>query len=620
MYKTLSGKEISLSEKIAKGGEGEVYEIVGDSNNCIKVYYERIRSPEKEEKLKYMVLNPPEDLQGITHKICWPKDVIYKEGEFVGFLMPKAFDDSLLPYHLCQPLIPKKLSSQWHTTFDRKTFKGITSRLKLSVNIVAVVNRIHSINKYIIVDLKPQNLLVTAFGKISIIDMDSVQIAQNEKILFKAPVSTPEYTPPEASDIIKSKTPITKDWDTFSLGVLVYEILCGIHPYVGSAKPPFDSLNTIQEKIKKNLTHVTKGESVFSILPPLHKTFYNYNTDLKNIFKRIFSPYILNVSVRPRLEDFGGTLFNAVALLEEEFKKEEQKRLEQEKIKKKLEELEAIKNYKKLKKSNRQLQNDYTSAINKLAVHKSNNTSLRKQLEETKNKSKVLVPVLVICLLIFMGLFIGNYSSNDKLLKEYNLLMDNYNIEVNKNYEVKFNKSKNDKRKKNKTLNTVVSKTQNKPNPRKKPQVQNKISGIIVDENYQVLPGARILEKGTNNYTEGSFDGDFILKTKSDKGTLLISYIGYISKEIVFSKSITKIGVVKLMKEAPKVIYKYKTTFDNPTFEIPLRAEPNIMSRELYSCPKDAKVYVLNKSDEVYYKVSVDGYTGYVSSAALKKN
>ena len=326
------------------------------------------------------------------------------------------------------------------------------------------------------------------------------------------------------------------------------------------------------------------------------------------------------MSVRPRLEEFGETLFNAVALLEEELKKEEQKRLEQEKIKKKLEELEAIKNYKKLKKSNRQLQNDYTSAINKLAVHKSNNTSLRKQLEETKNKSKVLVPVLVICLLIFMGLFIGNYSSNDKLLKEYNLLMDNYNIEVNKNYEVKFNKSKNDKRKKNKTLNTVVSKTQNKPNPRKKPQVQNKISGIIVDENYQVLPGARILEKGTNNYTEGSFDGDFILKTKSDKGTLLISYIGYISKEIVFSKSITKIGVVKLMKEAPKVIYKYKTTFDNPTFEIPLRAEPNIMSRELYSCPKDAKVYVLNKSDEVYYKVSVDGYTGYVSSAALKKN
>ena len=369
MYKTQSGKEITLSKKIAKGGEGEVFEIVGDSNNCIKIYYERVRSPEKEEKLKYMVLNPPEDLQGITHKICWPKEVIYEEGKFVGFLMPKAFDDSLLPYHLCQPLIPKKLSSQWHATFDRKTFKGITSRLKLSVNIVAMVNRIHTTNKYIIVDLKPQNLLVTAFGKVSIIDLDSVQITQNDLVLFKAPVSTPEYTPPEAREVIKSKSAISKDWDIFSLGILIYEILCGIHPYVGSAKAPHKNLNTIQEKIKVNLTHVTKGESAFSTLPTLHQTFYNYNTDLKNIFKRMFSPYILNVSVRPRLEDFGETLFNAVALHEEEFKKEEQKRLEQEKIKKKREELEAIKNYKKLKKSIRQLKDDYKSAIIKLAAH-----------------------------------------------------------------------------------------------------------------------------------------------------------------------------------------------------------------------------------------------------------
>ena len=260
-----------------------------------------------------------------------------------------------------------------------------------------------------------------------------MQITQNDLVLFKAPVSTPEYTPPEARDVIKSKSAISKDWDIFSLGILIYEILCGIHPYVGSAKAPHKNLNTIQEKIKVNLTHVTKGESAFSTLPNIHQTFYNYNTDLKNIFKRIFSPYILNVSVRPRLEDFGETLFNAVALHEEEFKKEEQKRLEQEKIKKKREELEAIKNYKKLKKSNRQLKDDYTSAISKLAAHKSENTSLRKQVEETKNKSNVLVPVLVILLLLFMGLFIGNYTSNSKKSQENNLPLEQYETDISYN-------------------------------------------------------------------------------------------------------------------------------------------------------------------------------------------
>ena len=423
MYKTLSEKEIIPGKKIAKGGEGEVYEVLGDRNNCVKIYYNHVRSLEKEKKIKYMVLNPPENLEGVTHRICWPKEVVYEEGKFVGFLMSKAFDDSLLPYHLCQPLLPEKLSSQWHTTFDRKTFKGITSRLKLSVNIVVIVNRIHSTNKYIIVDLKPQNLLVTAYGKVSIIDLDSVQIYENKKILFKAPVSTPEYTPPEASDIIKSKSPITKDWDIFSLGVLVYEILCGIHPYVGSAKPPFDSLNTIQEKIKVNLTHIINGESAFSMLPAIHKTFYNYDENLKNIFKKIFNPYIINISKRPELEEFGKSLFDAVYLIEDKLKIEEQKIKEEEKLKKKIEDQEAIENYKKLK-------DHYISSINNLAVHKSDNTSLRKQLEEIKNKPNVLIPILLVLLLFFIGLSIFNHSSNSKKSQENKLIIEQYENKI----------------------------------------------------------------------------------------------------------------------------------------------------------------------------------------------
>lgn len=426
MYTTLSKKEISLGKKIAKGGEGEVFEVLGNSDNCIKIYHKHLRSNEKEEKIKYMVANPPSDLQGINYKICWAKDVIYKEGEFVGFMMPKAFDDSLLPYHLCQPVIPKKLDKKWHNTFDRETFKGKTSRLKLSVNIVAAVNRIHNTKKYVIVDLKPQNLLVTALGKVSVIDMDSVQIIENKKVLFKAPVSTPEYTPPEASDIVRSKIPITKDWDTFSLGVLVYEILCGIHPYVGSAKPPFDSLNTIQEKIKVNLTHIIKGESAFSMLPAIHKTFYNYDENLKNIFKKIFNPYIINISKRPELEEFGKSLFDAVYLIEDKLKIEEQKIKEEEKLKKKIEDQEAIENYKKLK-------DDYISVINNLAVHKSENTSLKKQLEEIKNKSNVLTPILLVLLLFFIGLSIFNHSSNSKKSQENNLPLEQYETDISSN-------------------------------------------------------------------------------------------------------------------------------------------------------------------------------------------
>ena len=411
MYKTRLGKLITLGSKIAKGGEGEVFNIVGDYSNCIKIYHENIRTSEREEKLKFMTLNPPKDVIGINHKICWPKEVVYENGNFVGFLMPRSFDDSLLPYHLCQPLIPKKLISQWHNTFDRDTIKGRSSRIKLSVNIIATVNKIHISKKYVLVDLKPQNLLVTASGKVSIIDLDSLQISENGKVLFRAPVSTPEYTPPEASELIKKNLPITQDWDVFSLGVLVYEILCGIHPYVGSASPPHENLNTIQEKIKVNLTHITKGEAAFKILPPPHKNFLRYNIEIRNIFKKIFKPYIPSESSRPELKHFGETLFNSIVQLEELQKKEAKK------VNKDFEK-EALENYLKLKKDNKKLNERYKTVISKLNIHITDNKNLRTKLDKRSNNFSVLSNFILFFLLIAVSC---------TWIITYNISLDNYN-------------------------------------------------------------------------------------------------------------------------------------------------------------------------------------------------
>lgn len=62
--------------------------------------------------------------------------------------------------------------------------------------------------------------------------------------------------------------------------------------------------------------------------------------------------------------------------------------------------------------------------------------------------------------------------------------------------------------------------------------VFKEITGMVVDENGEPLPGASILEKGTLNGTATSFDGDFTMEV-GPEAILEVSYIGYKTKEVV---------------------------------------------------------------------------------------
>ena len=64
--------------------------------------------------------------------------------------------------------------------------------------------------------------------------------------------------------------------------------------------------------------------------------------------------------------------------------------------------------------------------------------------------------------------------------------------------------------------------------------------------------------------------------------------------------------------------YIYQTTFNNPPIKVPLRKGPDIESKEIYSCPKDAIVYVIDDTGETYIKVEVNGKIGYLSKLFLK--
>lgn len=58
------------------------------------------------------------------------------------------------------------------------------------------------------------------------------------------------------------------------------------------------------------------------------------------------------------------------------------------------------------------------------------------------------------------------------------------------------------------------------------------ISGTISDDTGQTLPGANIIEKGTNNGVVSDFDGNFSMTVSSGNAVLDISFIGFVTQEI----------------------------------------------------------------------------------------
>jgi TonB-dependent SusC/RagA subfamily outer membrane receptor len=61
---------------------------------------------------------------------------------------------------------------------------------------------------------------------------------------------------------------------------------------------------------------------------------------------------------------------------------------------------------------------------------------------------------------------------------------------------------------------------------------QRVVTGLITDNNDAPLPGATIIEVGTDNGTTSDFDGNFSIVLENDEASLQISFIGFVSQTI----------------------------------------------------------------------------------------
>ena len=86
-------------------------------------------------------------------------------------------------------------------------------------------------------------------------------------------------------------------------------------------------------------------------------------------------------------------------------------------------------------------------------------------------------------------------------------------------------------------------------------QTSGKVSvkGVVLDEAGQTLPGATVTEKGTKNVAATDLDGKFTIKVSKSGATLIVSYVGYVTKEVT-SKPDMKVILSENSKNLDEVV------------------------------------------------------------------
>jgi len=222
-YVGLKGKKYTvITPAIGSGGEGSVYKIAGDPDSVLKVFIENKRTETRHRKLLAMIdSNLP---QNAMQQITWPRDVVYVNNSFVGYVMPYVDNN-------------ENLNVIYSDKYDCTLFEKII----IAKNLCAAVNAIHNAGQ-VCGDLNPLNIAVNPkSAKVTLLDTDSYHILDKNTLrTYRCEVGLPEYLAREIQEKIRGSynlqtAPLptfTKETDLFALAVHIFALLMnGCHPF-----------------------------------------------------------------------------------------------------------------------------------------------------------------------------------------------------------------------------------------------------------------------------------------------------------------------------------------------------------------------------------------------------
>ena len=299
IFKGKSGASYKIIEPaIGKGGEGSIYKIDGMPNFVLKVFSDSKRTEEIEKKLLAMLEIP---LFNNTIDVVWPKDVVYENEKFAGYVMPKISNYK----HLNMVYVSSR------NKYDRnRTIKNIA----VAQNLCVAINSIHNAEQ-ICGDFNPTNIAVNLrTGMVTLVDTDSYHITKrngNQNLIYRCKVGIPEYLAPEIHEKMKKykrldTAPLptfTRQTDLFALAIHIFALLMnGHHPFTCAVDL---SKNCVSLPVPQPIENIRNGFFPFYMnrrgftIPKYAPDFNQLPEKIRKLFIRAFVDGHKNPQVRP---------------------------------------------------------------------------------------------------------------------------------------------------------------------------------------------------------------------------------------------------------------------------------------------------------------------------------
>lgn len=292
IYYGRNHKIYDLDQRLGGGGEGEIYDIVGNPSLVAKIYFNSKFNPvagnsnprrNLKEKIETMLEQPVQPYVNGVLTVAWPQDLLLnQQGQFVGYVMPRVKST-----HHIFAASRERERMQLYPHYTWKTSIAIAYNLALAVKIIHQSNAI-------IGDMNPNNIMIDEHGHVTIIDTDSFNIT-NKKTgkVYKCSVGISEMLAPElqGKNLADPRSVFNEKTDDFSLAIHICTLLMNnCHPFgctsFNISQSSTSTNPVVYNILKGNCPYVTNAKGKASLDSPDVKMLPK---DIRDLFDRAFN-------------------------------------------------------------------------------------------------------------------------------------------------------------------------------------------------------------------------------------------------------------------------------------------------------------------------------------------